>query len=272
MKAKIFLIGLVGLALSACSHVDEADRIIKLTKKDFRAADDVFDQRGNVIAVARQVLLEDFTGQKCVNCPRATETIEELHEIYGDHLVPVSIHGGDFGFHGTATNIGLATDTGDAYCEHWKVTYQPVGTINRHGLENFEQWSAVMEDEAAKTTPLRMAAEATLSGDNISITVTTDCLDGTYSGKLQVWVLEDGIVAMQSQPDGSVNREYVHNHVLRAAVNGTWGDDYTASKGDSRSHSFTQAVPSGWNRQKLSVVAFVYNDTGVEQVVKTTVK
>ena len=45
--------------------------------------------------VGRAVLIEDYTGQYCVNCPRATEEIERLVEQYGDSVVvAVAIHSG----------------------------------------------------------------------------------------------------------------------------------------------------------------------------------
>ena len=85
-------------------------------------------------------------------------------------------------------------------------------------------------------------------------------------------VLEDGITAMQLMPDGSANREYVHNHVLRTAVNGAWGESFTINEGETKQQTLSQAVDSKWNTANLSIVAFVYNDDGVEQAVKTKVR
>ena len=80
------------------------------------------------------------------------------------------------------------------------------------------------------------------------------------------------IVALQMMPDGSSNRAYVHNHVLRTPVNGTWGDSFTIQEGESKQQEMTQALDTSWNPSNLSIVAFVYNDAGVEHVVKTKVK
>ena len=93
-----------------------------------------------------------------------------------------------------------------------------------------------------------------------------------YNGMLQVWLLEDGIVAMQTMPDGTNNREYVHNHVLRTPVNGTWGESFLINKDEKKNQHLMQAVDADWDASKLSIVAFVYNGTGVEQVVKAVVK
>ena len=69
-------------------------------------------------------------------------------------------------------------------------------------------------------------------------------------------------------PDGSANQEYVHNHVFRTAINGTWGEDFSINEGEKVEREFTQALEPTWNKEQLSIVAFVYNDNGVQQAVR----
>jgi hypothetical protein len=83
-----------------------------------------------------------------------------------------------------------------------------------------------------------------------------------------VWLLEDGIQTLQLMPDGSANQEYIHNHVFRTAVNGIWGEDFSIKEGETAEYTYTQALEPNWNKEQLSVVAFVYNDGGVQQAVR----
>lgn len=251
--------------LAACDYIAEEDRLIEVGQL-------APDPGQTPTATARNVLLEDFTGQRCPNCPTGTEVIEQLQEALGDRLVAVGIHGGPLGFKGTATVAGLATELGDEYYNHWNLEYQPVALIDRGPATNYPDWTKAVRDELANMSETKMEVEAALSGEAIRITVREERLGGDYSGKLQVWVVEDGIVAIQTMPDGTNNRAYVHNHVLRAAVNGAWGDDITLKTGESKEQSLTQAVAGEWNPANLSVVAFVYNGDGVEQVVKAKVR
>ncbi len=49
------------------------------------------------IKVNRKVLLEDFTGHKCVNCPNAHDIAHDLQELYGeDNLIVIATHAGFF--------------------------------------------------------------------------------------------------------------------------------------------------------------------------------
>ena len=71
---------------------------------------------------------------------------------------------------------------------------------------------------------------------------------------------------MQMMPDGKNNLEYFHNHVLRAAVNGDWGTDFTIHEGEEKAQTFTYQLDEKW-----VPVAFVYTDSGVAQVEKAKV-
>jgi len=243
------------MLFTACSHINEGERLIYVKPAN----------------VSRRVLLEDFTGQRCVNCPKGTAIIEQLLEEYGDAVIAVGIHGGPLGFKGNTKMIGLATDIGDEYYNHWQLEYQPVGLIDRHGAVNYTDWTKAVKDELAKVAPLNIMVEADVSGDDIHITVTATGTDGNTNGKLQVWLLEDGISALQMMPDGTTNRDYVHNHVLRTPVNGTWGEDISIGSDETKTFSMQQAVDAQWDTTQLSIVAFVYNDDGVMQAAKVKV-
>lgn len=239
--------------LLSCSHIDEDEQLIYVQQE----------------AAQRVVLLEDFTGQRCVNCPKGTEIISELEDIYGDSFIPVGIY-----WEPKAVPNGLATETGKEYFSHWELDAQPIGIVNRHDPVNYTDWIKVVRDEIQRPANITMQAEAILNGDQIDITVTETSLQDAVSGNLQVWIIEDGIVATQAMPadwGGGFKQDYVHNHVFRTAVNGTWGNAISIDAGKTLTQNFHQTVDEQWDTTKLSVVAFVYNDNGVEQATKTEV-
>ena len=254
IKVKIlFLIGVV-VALAACSNIGEDERLIYVKPA----------------AAKRVVLLEDFTGQRCVNCPLGAEVIEQLEQTYGDTaLIAVGIHGGPLGFAGNAKYVGLATDAGNDYFTHWGLEYQPVGLVDRRGAVSYTDWTAAVRAEMEKTAPLKLGVDATLTDGNIEITVEAYGTDGHVAGQLQVWIVEDRITALQLMPDGTANTEYVHRHVLRAPVNGLWGEAFSIEEGEQKEVQMTFVPDESWNAEQLSVVAFVYNDGGVMQAART---
>ena len=75
------ILTLVALLMTSCDELEPQERLIYVEPPE----------------VSRAVLIEDFTGQYYVNCPRATEEIERLIEEYGDTtVIAVAIHSGPF--------------------------------------------------------------------------------------------------------------------------------------------------------------------------------
>jgi len=285
----LFLMTASAFIPAACSHIDETDRltVINVVEKDTITVPDTISPdttKTDTIAPfdpftpqGRHVLIEDFTGQDCVNCPNATDLIAQMQEMYGhDRIIAVGIHSGPLGVKPDKTPEGLATSLGDTYYNHWHIEMQPYGVINRSdGTLSTDWWAAKVNWDLSEELPapsVNIWVEATIgTGRKATFTVTVPAFEA-MKGKLQLWVVEDGIVAFQKMPDGTTNHEYVHNHVLRDAVNGSWGEDITLEAGETRQFSYTYDIPAQWNTKNLRAVAFAYNDERVVQVTSAALK
>lgn len=264
MKIKNLFLGVataaMAMAAASCSNIDEGDRLIYVKPAE----------------VGRAILIEDFTGQKCINCPTGTEIINSIVETYGEeNVIAVGIHSGQFGFAGNSKTVGLMTDTGNEYYTRWdkeNKMAQPWVIFNRKTSpdSHYNNWAAmvgtIISEKANLSVKIANAYDAATR--TLTTTVGADGVNGTVNGKLQVWIVEDGVKALQMMPDGSANKEYVHNHVFRAAVNGTWGEDVTVKEGETTTKQYSYVLPEAWDADKIAVVAFVYNDGGVENVAK----
>lgn len=254
------VVPLAALLAGSCSQIAEEDRLIYVEPQ----------------AVQRNVLIEDFTGQRCTNCPKATEAIEELQGVYGEHVIAVAIHSGPFGFAGNAKNIGLKNELGQTYWDSWfdSTQGQPVAKINRGAKsESTAEWSGLVREELAKTSKVSLQLTVDHREETEYSLALTMVAPATYKGKLQCWLVEDSIVAMQMQPDGSTDKEYVHNHVLREALNGTWGEEVSFDESTAQVlKEITFTLDDRYVAEHCSVVAFVYDEDGVQQVVKEKMK
>lgn len=259
LKNIIYSVSLCAAALIpvACDDVAEDDRFIYVEPAE----------------VAKRVLLEDFTGQRCINCPEASELIERLQEEYGaDNVIAVGIYGGINGTSSNGTPFPLYTEAGGWYYDHWGVANrpQPFGMVDRQGFIDTSAWPQAVYSNIQKQAEVMLEAECDYDevSRNVGITVTADGV-ANIDGSLQVWLVEDSVVSLQflpgiSQPD----MDYVHNHVFRATVNGQMGDDISVVQGERVEREFTYEISQDWKPEDMSVVAFIYNDTGVLQTVK----
>lgn len=264
MKIKNLFLGVataaMAMAAASCSNIDEEDRLIYVKPAE----------------VGRAILIEDFTGQRCINCPTGTEIINGIVSTYGeDNVIAVGIHSGPLGFAGNSKTVGLMTDTGNEYYTRWDKENkmgQPWVIFNRKTSpdSHYNNWAAmvgtIISEKANLSVKIANAYDA--ASRTLTTTVGADGVNGTVNGKLQVWIVEDGVKALQMMPDGSANKEYVHNHVFRAAVNGTWGEDVTVKEGETTTKQYQYVLPEAWDADNIAVVAFVYNDNGVENVAK----
>ena len=229
--------------------------------------------------VSRAVLIEDYTGQYCVNCPRATEEIERLIEQYGDSVViAVAIHSGPFSKQ-KGEPSPLYTEVGDMYFNRWNLSSQPVGLVDRLFDSmpfGYTDWGGGVNYELTDSPTSEAPVTFFIDGDfdtetrTGSFEVQTVGLDeNRISGKLQIWLVEDSIDSFQLMPDGSRVEHYNHMHVFRTSINDPWGDDVTVGHGEVVTKMYTFVMDPTWVPKHCALVTFFYDDQGVRQVTKT---
>ncbi len=245
------------LLLASCSDIAEDERLIYVEPAK----------------AARNVLIEDFTGQRCVNCPKAADAIHEIQGVYGENVIAVAIHCGPFGGV-SAKNPGLMTDTGKEYWNTWfdSTQGQPVAKINRGAATNdYVNWSSLVAESLKQTTDVTIDANIECIPEISSLTIkATTRANAGRKAKIQAWLTEDDITAIQYMPDGSRNNDYVHQHVFRAPVNGPWGEEVIYGE-DELNFTWLTNLSSTWKLENMHVVIFVYDDKGVEQVIQVPV-
>ncbi len=251
------VVAVAAAALTSCDNVAEDDRFIKLPP----------------IEADRAVLIEDFTGQNCLNCPVAHEKIEEMEKQYGaDKVIAVSIHGGELAI-SDRRPFGLMTEEGNEICNYYAINVFPMGVIDGVTPPVLDsEWASAVYNDLQKPTEVKLKASAELIDGGNAISCTADVTSSEEGkGKIQFWIVESGIVAQQKMPDGSINQNYVHNNVFRAQVFPMRGNPIAFSR-DGATANGTIEVRERWSLENVSVVAFVSdNNNIVQQVVKVPV-
>lgn len=232
----------------------------------------------------KNVLIEDFTGQRCQNCPNAAEAIHAMQQTYGaEHIIAVAIHGGSMSLP-ASSGVGFAFDASEYYNSYWQVDSWPKGLVDRGGgwntpsdaLLEFTSWSAAV----VKRLQVTPSVDITMDGNSYDpatgkLTVSVDLkANEDLEGNLLVWLTESRIKGYQLMPDGSSNMAYEHNHVLRAVLNGNDGEAVRLSEGDGQTFSYTYDLTQQprWVAGNMAVVAFVCNkQQGVMQVIERSI-
>ena len=254
----ISLLAAVAL-LTGCDSVGSDERLIEVP----------------AATVQRNVLIEDFTGQRCIFCPDAAEAIAQQQKLYGaDKLIAVAFHAGPLAIKSGSGFVGLRTDVGDTYYKYWAVPNVPKAIINRRGgVLSKDTWAGRIYDEFAQTTSIGIDLKCQYKAATRQVEIETDLktLAEDVKGKLQLWLVEDSVVAPQLYPNNKVEKEYVHNHVFRAAINGEWGTELMLSAKGIHKEKTTYTLPEDVVAKNAWIVGFFYNDSGVLQAVRQKV-
>lgn len=180
--------------------------------------------------VYRKMLIEEFTGHLCVNCPAGHRTLEQLHQHYGDTLVTVGIHCTRLAEPepGTLYDYDFCTEAGSEISAFYGIDAIPSAIFNR----NYEEmgwpraeWTTVAEaiDRSQVYAAVQLINEYDASARKLKANVKVTMLKNyQHPLRLLLFLLEDGVV--KPQKDGTQDvEEYVHNHVLRYAFTDPFG-------------------------------------------------
>lgn len=182
----------------------------------------------------KAVAVMEFSGQRCVNCPTGAAI---LHRLISDNpglVVAVAIHPKESGFtEPIGPDPGLICEAADAYFSAFgKPQNFPAAVIDGGSVNNNTQsWSGdilmAMRGEAPANIFLAPKEENGVLKVDYTVQFTNN-----YNGALNLILLitEDGIKGWQQTTSG-LNKNYEFDHILRAGMNGTWGEGLVDKNG-----------------------------------------
>lgn len=239
--------------------------------------------------MVRKVLLEDYTGHKCVNCPEAAMTAHAIEAANDGRLIIIAVHAGFFSTPAATGDFtaDYRTPAGTEWNDDFGITGWPAGLINRSPydgttvLYDFGQWGNAIEAQ------LDLPQEANIVIDNdynvstreLTTTINTkflDLLQGTYA--VTVCITEDSLSSPQKNNNINVGPvpiiyDYIFMDMLRTNLNGSWGEDLTASVDSSLTYSksYSLTLDTAWTAKNCHIVAFVSN-TETKEIIQAEKK
>lgn len=205
----------------------------------------------------KRVILEEMTGQGCVNCPLGKLAIEKITGTFGDQFIPIALHTY------TGDNLGAGLE---AYNSFLGLSAAPSGIINRSGrisspmisvdgdygftgVNGEKLWLDLVQEELAVPADADITATASFNADSTGIVIpcTVKFALEAENQNLNLFavILEDNVKGYQRNTFGGISDSdlgewgeggslsagtsypYYHNHVARATIgqtfNGTGG-------------------------------------------------
>lgn len=218
----------------------------------------------------RVILLEEFTGKGCTNCPKGSREIENLRTQYPNNLVAVSIHAGFFA-NPEFFPLGqydLRTDEGQLLYDYLGPNLgYPAGVVDRIPVNGdmqigLNQWASAINRDIQDDPAVEINLDADYVADTRTLTVTVNSIGKeNVAGeiRLSIMLTESGIVDAQDDMEaGGIVPDYVHNHVLRDMLTPATGEVVAASLsiGQVISRTYSIVLPTQWVADDMEVVAF----------------
>ena len=235
---------------------------------------------GDVEPTGKMVLIKDFTGARCVNCPAAAEYAHNLqHQLDEDHIFIMSVHAG-FLAQPMGQFPNFLTDEGtEWYNNH---DSNPLFTVDHVALTDGNSLKVEQID-----TPVVTALDEEQSFEivigrqfdptsrqlqvNIQAVSLTD-RDGHFF--ITACLVEDNIVGWQIIPGGT-DKEYVFHNVFRGTLNGAYGEsfeDHHVDSDDTFSFSYNTEINADYNADECYLVVYVYDRNQGDKILQTAVK
>jgi len=221
----------------------------------------------------RQVLIEEFTGVSCINCPNGSKIIEDLKASSGDQLIAVSIHAGQFSIPYADNLYDFRTSEGDNLINYLGQPFgYPSAVVNRTLYDNqfdlqlgANEWAGYIAEEQAIDPKVKIDIKKDFNAStrevsmDITLFVQADITDPDI--RLSVMMTENNIVDHQLTPESSPSTDpnYVHKHVLRGMATSFDGIQVTEPlfTGAEITKSFTYTLPNEWDETNCNIIAIV---------------
>ncbi len=232
------------------------------------------------------VLIEEYTGFTCGNCPPAAEEAHRLKDRDSGNVIVLTVHAGTYAEPSEKHPYDFRTIVAAELNDFFKINKYPVGMVNRvvdpeSGRQNFSRsnWEKYVNAELKKEARLglRVGTQYNATTKRIDIEVNVEYFTkGTKDHFLAVYVVEDSIVQYQldyrKTPSDIYN--YVHNYVLRDEVNGTFGEslsnsDINTGERFTKNYSYVIAEDKDWRPRHIWILAYVHDKGNSYQILQS---
>lgn len=242
--------------------------------------------------VTRRVLIEDFTGHTCPNCPGAAVTLHNIQDLYPGQVMGIAVHAGWFAepcpphpLPAGATAGSFSEDLRCATGNDYDLVYglsasPPVGMVNHLGYpgnvaKSQGSWAGLVD------SLLQTPAVADLEFDTVIYNSGTRDLNVTMTGKfidaqngtfnVAIMLVEDSLTGWQINGTTYIP-DYVFMHLLRDCINtpGSIAGTEVATGAIVANSTFTWVMPAAYNvsasynASHCKLIAYVYNTTTKE--------
>lgn len=277
------------LLLASCDDIAEGDRVVLGEKTDWSTSYETstIEADGESFAIEdkHRMLIADFTGWMCVNCPAVAEFLtSQITSTYPSVLVSLHMTTNSFSKgHLDGYNCASADSIAD-WIYGSKIASQL--SLPSVSIDNVTWEGSVFTSDMSKLGNLALSrnnecnitktAPQVIVGINVA-----DNGDNTYSistlvkypktsgqCNLKLWLIEEGLIStVQQSSAGIIKGTYLNHGILRQVINGSYeGQNLALNDGTVVAHNKLDLSGKSYVPANCRVVAIVTDVDGREVI------
>ena len=223
-------------------------------------------QDGSEINFVKRVLIEDYTGTWCGNCPRVAHAID-LAKAQSDKIISVAIHR-------ASSNPADGSYDPYNYDTSEVETYLGMSGYPKALLNRMTRWQPLEQNNITQVINLTqgenpklgLAINSQVTATNINLDVKEKFAKDFQGLNLVVYILENGLIHEQVNyttfyGGAPYLTNFVHDHTLRSCLTPLFGQPLSAVEtgvGKTITRNFSVAIPASIeNKNNIEFVAFI---------------
>lgn len=272
MKTKLFsLIALSSFVIFVTNSCCEVDVLTKSTA-EVALLDTTYIASSIEAATPKVVVLEEFTGVRCINCAPGHTEAKTIKDANPGRVVTLAMHSAfldepyPFSFH------ELTSTDAEAIASYiGPVGSKPTASVDRKlftgevsKILDKNKWTTKVNEQLALTSPvnINLTSDFRASDTTTLVTFTAHFTQAVSEPlKFTIMLLENDIVTAQLLPTNTVDSNYIHEDVMRditTDVEGTSLGTVAITPGRVFIKQYRLKINHEWDADKMHLVAFIH--------------
>lgn len=292
MKAFSFILFTVAVSLTWVSCEKEIGPVINFNAPTGPSVDTTYMANPET-PTPRRILIEEFTGVTCTNCPAGHRAIQTMIDGNPGRITAIGYQPFQIAQANPSAETRndnrtqKATDLGRSF---GGVPFLPCATFNRVPEESEllrprNYWAAMLTNRLQEASPINMTLTSAYDSSRRELQLTVRVAytaEVSTKHRITVALTENHITDAQEEsipgtPQVVTHPDYDHKHVFRDFLTAVTGEsilDSVAVKQPGRVYErrFTYKLDGKWNAANCTVAAFVHNEDGGQRAVLQVVE
>lgn len=244
---------------------------INLKNNQNAVSDTTYIETPVAAAELKNVVIEEFTGVRCPNCPQGHQIIQAIKAANGERVVSVSLHPvNSLGVHYKFSADTFENANAQTLFDYLvQIGLEPAAAVDRipanatSVLFEKNSWTTKVNEQLAKPAPVNLKLSKTYNATTRELTIVSELhytQNISSQNKLTLLLTESDIIS--AQLNGSViDTFYTHNDIQRAFVSDIQGDVVTQQPLDAGRvviKIYKTTLAAKWKPENMHILAYVH--------------